>query len=649
MPYLGGTSLARILEELEPIPPVERRGQDILDVLDRMEASRPGPLQPHGPYRRHLQQVSYVEAICWIGACLADALNEAHARGLIHMDVKPSNVLIAADGTPMLLDFHLARTPVRAGERFPDRIGGTPGWMAPEHRAALDAVGLGQPVPAPVDDRADLFSLGLLLQEALGGPAAGPRREEGLPLRRRNPAVSAGLEDLVAKCLAQRPSGRYASATVLADDLRREITDQPLRGVRNRLSDRWRKWWKRHPDRPLGVAGLIVLLAVGAGVGLFYVQRVHELRTALDDGRAFCANSQYSDAVRTLSRGMERARNLPGLGRWSLALADQLREATRGEAAETLHHLAERVRFEYGIDPPPADEAGGLMREIQAIWSRRQQLLAPAPSGHDSSLDQRIRTDLLDLVTVWAELRIRSTPGEPSHVSRDETLRLLDEARDTCGPSLSVDRLRRSLTGEAAPSDPARKAGPAPRTAAEHYDQGRSDLRAGEFARASEEFRLALDLRPQDFWPNFYAGQCSFKLGRYEDAYASFSACIVLKPEVAPNYYDRALAAEATGRTDQAFRDYNHALNLDPRLTKALLNRGILSYKSGHYPDAIVDFRRALDSSSDPSILGRVHYNLALAYLASGDRTSARVSAEHAVADGNKDARRIRDQLQHDR
>jgi len=79
----------------------------------------------------------YVEAVCWIVACLAEGLQSAHAHGLVHLDVKPSNVLIAGDGLPMQLDFHLARRPVGAGEQIVDRLGGTPGWIAPEHRAAL--------------------------------------------------------------------------------------------------------------------------------------------------------------------------------------------------------------------------------------------------------------------------------------------------------------------------------------------------------------------------------------------------------------------------------------------------------------------------------------------------------------------------------
>ena len=135
MPYLGGTSLARILESLAEIPPDRLQG---CHSSRSSTGSRSGPPAPpasdDGPYRRYLDQASYVHAICWISACLADALHEAHVHGLIHMDVKPSNVLIASDGLPMLLDFHLARKPIKAGERIADRLGERPAGWPPSKR-----------------------------------------------------------------------------------------------------------------------------------------------------------------------------------------------------------------------------------------------------------------------------------------------------------------------------------------------------------------------------------------------------------------------------------------------------------------------------------------------------------------------------------
>src|SRR5262249_50691256 len=68
MPYLGGTSLSRVLDSLVPIPPADRRGRDIIHVLDRVQAASGDPSPIDGPYRRQLENVSYVEAICWIGS-----------------------------------------------------------------------------------------------------------------------------------------------------------------------------------------------------------------------------------------------------------------------------------------------------------------------------------------------------------------------------------------------------------------------------------------------------------------------------------------------------------------------------------------------------------------------------------------------------
>ena len=107
----------------------------------------------------------------WIGACLAEALKYAHDRGVVHLDVKPSNVLVTANHQPMLLDFHLAREPLAAGERGAG-FGGTPAYMSPEQKQAMAAIKLGNATPVPIDGRSDVYSLGLVLYEALGGQIA---------------------------------------------------------------------------------------------------------------------------------------------------------------------------------------------------------------------------------------------------------------------------------------------------------------------------------------------------------------------------------------------------------------------------------------------------------------------------------------------
>jgi serine/threonine protein kinase/tetratricopeptide (TPR) repeat protein len=657
MPYLGGTSLARILGALAEVPPGQRRGRHLLEALDRLQAGRPVSPTSEGPYRRYFEQASYVQAVCWIVACLADALHYAHAHGLIHMDVKPSNVLIAGDGLPMLLDFHLARRPIRSGERISDRLGGTPGWMAPEHRAALDAVSLGQPVPQPVDHRADLYALGLLLREALVGRVAAPEDAASQrSWRTLNGEVSVGLADVVQKCLAPKPSGRYHDAGALADDLRRHINAFPLRGVPNRsLAESWRKWRRRRPAALMrGTAWFTALAAgiVAVVLGLlYYRQCLHELQTALEDGQRFSNNGRFPEAVHALSRGRDRATELdralivPGVNSLRQALVEQLHRARRGQKAAELHDLADLVRFRYGLTPFAAAEARDVVRSIQAIWDERDLLLSPKAGTSDPKIDQGIRTDLLELAIVWAELRVQIAPPAETDAAKRDALRVLDQAQAACGPSPSLELVRRSITGVLGRIDSLPGPVSAPMSTWDHYDLGRSYLRAEQFREASREFQSVLDQRPQDFWPNFYQGICAYRLGQYSDALAAFRTCTALAPTKAECYYNRALAAEALGRGDRAFLDYGRALELDPGLTAAALNRGILSYRSGRHDEAVADFLRALRTSHDSRTVGRIHYNLALAHLARGDRPSALASAEEALARGHEEAHSLRDRL----
>jgi serine/threonine protein kinase/Flp pilus assembly protein TadD len=529
MPYLGGASLVQVLDALRGIPIERRRGRDLIEGIERLQVqgSPPASSVSSGPCRRYLEGASYVEAICWIGTCLAEALHYAHARGLFHMDVTPANVLIAGDGQPMLLDFHLARGPIPAGEWVLGRLGGTPGWMSPEQEAALDAVRAGRPVPEAVDGRSDIHALGLLLQAALWGTERNRELGTGLRRKHRPPGVSVGLADIIHKCLASKPSARYPDAAALADDLRLHLNDLPLRGVANRSPlERWRKRRRRlgssarQATRLKALAGIVVALALATA---FYSQRAHEIETNLEDGRRYRVERKYPEAIRVLNRGLERAAGVPGTGHLSRALTAQLDLARQGQDAAERDRLADLIRFRNGL----------------------------------------------------------------------------------------------------------------------------AFLRSGQVEAAAAEFRRTLERRPQDFWPHFYQGLCAYRLGSYEDACAAFRTCIALAPAEAECYYNRALAHEALGRSEPAFSDYGRALELDPGLTAAALNRGLLCYKAGRHRDAIADFQRALRTAAGRAALGQIHYNLALAYLATGDRSSALANSEKALDLGCGEARGLCDRLHH--
>src|SRR5262249_46962868 len=174
-------------------PLESRAGRHFLDAIRSAQASSPIALSLSGRAHDFLARASYIEAVCWIGACLADALQYAHEHGLLHLDLKPANVLLAADGQPMLLDFHLARSPLAPASTPPLSMGGTPAYMAPEQREAVRALSKGQPIPMGVDHRADVYALGLLLWETLAGALYTPSGSPDRRIVRRNSRVSPGL------------------------------------------------------------------------------------------------------------------------------------------------------------------------------------------------------------------------------------------------------------------------------------------------------------------------------------------------------------------------------------------------------------------------------------------------------------------------
>ena len=482
MPYLGGASLARILEVLaETAPaPEDRRGRHFLDAVHRLQKDRPPTPISDSPYRRYLEQASYAQAVCWISACLADALHEAHAHGLIHMDVKPSNVLIAADGQPLLLDFHLARKRVEAGERVTDRLGGTPDWMAPEQRQALAAVTAGRPTPTTVDHRADLYALGLLLCDALGGPSAAKRAAVGKPWNRSRSVVSLGLEDVIQKCLAPRPTDRYPDSAAVADDLRRHVQDLPLRGAPNRsLAERWSKWRRRQPRGLSRNHGMGVrpsppwrfALLIGRA---YYDQRVAEIEADLKDGVQLQRDRRFSDAARVLDRGLRRAATTPMTDRLRDDLSNERQRALRGRKADELHRLADIVRFRHYITPPAGAAALQLVRDVQTAWEGRDFLLGGSSSPLDPEIERNVRTDLLDLVLIWSDARVRLVSPEHADGERRQALQVLDEAEPLCGPSLALNQQRRDLGRALGRSESSGRSDPSPQSAREHCDLGRS-------------------------------------------------------------------------------------------------------------------------------------------------------------------------------
>ncbi|MCI0684074.1 MAG: serine/threonine protein kinase [Gemmataceae bacterium] len=661
MPYFGCANLAGVLDALRGRPVDQRSGRALIAAVDDLQAGAPVSLPARGPARDVLAQSSYVEAICRIGVCLADALHYAHERGLVHLDLKPSNILLAVDGQPMLLDFHLAQAPLAAGEHAPVWLGGTPAYMPPEQRAALEAASRGQPVPAPVDGRADLYALGVVLHEALtgqmpnpsppaplpsgargeiGAPPHTPREIRALPPTRAhllNPHVSLGLSDIIHACLEPRPERRYPSAAALAADLHRHLNHQPLLNVANRsLMERWRKWRRRRPHGLVLGTMFVAMLAAALAVGLTlwdrWTTQLGQARAELADGVNLVEQGRLAEAAGSFRRGLAlvESQPLPSdlgpelRGRLQAAWAAE-RDLGREHLARDFHRLADSLRFLHGVDWKITPAAAALADRCAALWARRDDLLQrglrPNQAGPESergaSVEPDINRDLLDVVLLWTDLRVRLAAPVQQDAERRVALAVLREAEEVLGPSHALHRQVELLAAALGRSDEAlaaakRAAARPPRTAWEHYVLGRQLLlsadgvaaangadAADRLRRAAAALQEAVRLQPHGLWPNYYWGRCAYRTGRYDEAVRSFSVCIGASPEAAELFAARALAHAALGQAEPALGDHAHARK-----------RGVAG-----------------------QALAAVHYNLAVFHAGKANAAAAREHLEQALRD----------------
>jgi nucleotide-binding universal stress UspA family protein len=183
-----------------------------------------------------------------VGAAIADALHSLHQQDVIHLDVKPANVILKKDGVAALVDFgfaHHTRYPDLLAEETRFAAGSAP-YISPE-----------QILGTREDPRSDIFSLGVVLYEMATGdfPFGEPDTDvrnrlwlDPVPPRVHNPGIPPWLQEIILRCLAPKPESRYQSAALVAFDLRNpeqvQLTARATKMRRAQFFQQVRRLWK---------------------------------------------------------------------------------------------------------------------------------------------------------------------------------------------------------------------------------------------------------------------------------------------------------------------------------------------------------------------------------------------------------------------
>ena len=292
MGYIDGPSLKQTIEVL----PKDKQAHNLkaIDIKNITNIKNKASSEQSITLKRKPEfwDKSYFQFVATMGSEIADALSYVHENGIVHGDLKPSNILLTNDAIPMVVDFGLARDITKDVLSTSKEFTGTLAYAAPE-RIKENII----------NEKVDIWSLGVILYESL--TLKNPFSENTvkktaekilkscpLPLRHYNKRIPIELEAIVLKCLENKPENRYESVKELSKDLNNYLESRPIKAKPDWIIKRTKKAIIRKPVIAALIAFICILLP------LFSIQIINNVIAAYYNDSINLANAgQYQEAL----------------------------------------------------------------------------------------------------------------------------------------------------------------------------------------------------------------------------------------------------------------------------------------------------------------------------------------------------------------
>lgn len=568
MDLVDGQPLSRILDDL--------RGGHANLLLDETLTARPGKRDETGENTRSPASTSgatttggreWFDTVARLVADVAEALDYAHGRGVIHRDVKPANLLFSLDGRLSIADFGLARVAQEPGMTVSGSLLGSPAYMSPEQIAAGRM---------KLDHRTDVYSLGAVLYEmlTLQHPFPGETREEvftGILTkeprapRRVNPKVPTDLETICQKAMEKDPDRRYQSAGLFAQDLRRYLERGLITARRAGPVTRTVKWVRRHPVASAVAAGAVVVAILGIAVVQQRSGRSEE------SARGLVGDAELHLREGTYRQGLARVNE-------ALALTPDSLDAKRTKARllfelrhdRELANLAKEILATHPNDWEAhawLASAGRYALQTYDSWSQWLESagLADIPADEHRNAVERLAPDTAQ---AW---RLKGSIAESSI----EAVKCFDRALDLdaahywalIGRAEAYIKLKRfpEAIVDAGSAIVARPVSPRGRSLlAEVYGSGLHDVE-----RALAEYARAIAIDPDEPITYLQRGGLYESLANYEKFLEDTTKGVELEQKNPSSYLSIVLAARASalfslGRFEEALSDARRSVEIEP-------------------------------------------------------------------------------------